>query len=59
VHQADYQALLKAVEGWIASPAGAPRETVARLDDVLSRLADQPVRLEDVVSHGSPWGALE
>jgi hypothetical protein len=28
-------------------------------DDVLSRLADQPVRLEDVVSHGSPWGELE
>ena len=59
LHQADYAAMLRAVQAWISSPAGAPRDEVAQLDAVLAKLADQPVQASDILVSGQPWGALE
>jgi len=59
VHAAPYPAAVAAVDSWIQSEEGMPKEAVKDWDSFFSKLATATPDEAQVVVQGSPWGALE
>ena len=55
----EYSNALDHIDEWMRSNSGMPKSTLDDIDNVLKSLADKPIAKEDILVHGSGWGALE
>lgn len=58
LHQDDYSRPLATVESWLRSSQGLPASNVSTMDDFFKAHSDDAVLPGNILSRGTPWGAL-
>ena len=59
VHATDYSKAVDEVDAWIRSKEGLPEAKFKDVDAFFEGLAEMPVRPEDILEEGMPWGGLQ